>query len=151
MSIIKRINSEIIEMTNNPPSNCSGGPIDDLDIFKWQATIIGPTGTPYEGGIFNLTINFPETYPFKPPNVKFNTRIYHCNVSTSGSICLDILKDQWSPALTISKILLCICSLMDDPNPEDPLVPEIANLLKNDKIQHDSNARNMTFLYANGD
>jgi ubiquitin-conjugating enzyme E2 D/E len=151
MSVIKRIQSELKEMLNNPPANCSGGPIEDSDIFKWHATIIGPTDTPYEGGIFNLLINFPINYPFKPPQVKFTTKIYHCNISSTGSICLDILKEQWSPALTISKILLCICSLMDDPNPSDPLVPEIANLLKEDKDLHDHNARNATLIYANGD
>lgn len=151
MSVIKRIQSELKEMLNNPPSNCSGGPVDDSDVFKWHATIIGPTDTPYEGGIFNLLIDFPMDYPFKPPRVKFTTKIYHCNISSTGSICLDILKEQWSPALTISKVLLCICSLMDDPNPSDPLVPDIANLLKENKALHDHNARHATLIYANGD
>lgn len=146
----KRIKSELLEITNNPPANCSGGLKDD-DLYKWQATIIGPTETPYEGGIFYLDISFPQDYPFKPPLVKFITKIYHCNVSGSGSICLDILKDQWSPALTISKVLLCICSLMDDPNPNDPLVPDIADLFIKDKNKHDEMARNTTLIYANGD
>ena len=147
MSTIRRIQSEHKEMINNPPANCSGGPMFD-DIFKWQATIIGPTGTPYEGGIFNLSVDFTQDYPFKPPKVVFITKIYHCNINSSGGICLDILKDQWSPALTISKVLLCICSLMDDPNPNDPLVSEIATLLKTDKVTHDKNARNATLMFA---
>ena len=94
---------------------------------------MGPEGSPYLGGVFKLNIIFPETYPFKPPKVQFVTKVYHCNVNSNGSICLDILKDQWSPALTISKVLLSISSLLTEPNPSDPLVPEIAQLLQADK------------------
>ena len=65
---------------------------------------MGPDESPYAGGIFFLNIHFPTDYPFKPPKVAFTTRIYHCNIHPNGSICLDILKDQWSPALTISKV-----------------------------------------------
>ena len=61
------------------------------------------TDSPYSGGVFFLSIHFPTDYPFKPPKVNFTTRIYHPNINSNGSICLDILRDQWSPALTISK------------------------------------------------
>jgi hypothetical protein len=71
--------------------------------FHWQATIMGPGDSPYSGGVFFLSIAFPTDYPFKPPKVNFTTRIYHPNINANGSICLDILRDQWSPALTISK------------------------------------------------
>ena len=65
---------------------------------------MGPPDSPYQGGVFFLTIHFPTDYPFKPPKVAFTTRIYHPNINSNGSICLDILRSQWSPALTISKV-----------------------------------------------
>jgi ubiquitin-conjugating enzyme E2 D/E len=116
--------------------------------MSWQATIMGPADSPYQGGIFQLEINFPIDYPFKPPKVKFLTKIYHPNVNSSGGICLDILKDQWSPALTISKVLLSICSLLTDPNPDDPLVPEIAHVYKTDRERYNTTAREYTRKYA---
>ena len=64
---------------------------------------IAQSDSPYSGGVFFLSIHFPTDYPFKPPKVNFTTRIYHPNINSNGSICLDILRDQWSPALTISK------------------------------------------------
>ena len=143
----RRIKKELDELNLCQPTNCSAGPVGD-DLYKWQATIMGPEGSPYHGGIFFLKIEFPTDYPFKPPRINFSTPIYHCNINSNGSICLDILKDQWSPALTISKVLLSICSLMDDPNPNDPLVPEIADLLRKNKPLHDENAREMTMRYA---
>jgi len=147
MATDRRILNELNEMNENAPHNCSAGPLNN-DIYKWQATILGPSGSPYEGGVFYIRIYFPKNYPFKPPEMTFITRIYHCNISSCGSICLDILKDKWSPALTISKVLLSICSLLDDPNPDDPLVPTIADLFKSDRIMHDENARHSTLKYA---
>ena len=120
------------DLQKAPPTSCSAGPIEN-DLFKWQATIMGPSASPYEGGVFFVQIHFPPDYPFKPPKVSFQTKVYHPNVNNQGAICLDILKEQWSPALTIAKVLLSICSLLTDPNPDDPLVPEIAHILKTDK------------------
>ena len=144
---LRRLNKELEELNLSPPTNCSAGPIDE-NMFKWQATIMGPEGSPYHGGVFFLTIDFPSDYPFKSPRIVFKTPIYHCNINSNGSICLDILKDKWSPALTISKVLLSICSMMDDPNPNDPLVHEIALLLKTNKVEHDNKARIYTLTYA---
>jgi ubiquitin-protein ligase len=100
---LKRIQRELQELNREPPENVSAGPAGD-DLFKWQATLMGPEDSPYSGGLFFIDIQFPADYPFKPPKLSFSTRIYHCNISANGSICLDILKDQWSPALTISKV-----------------------------------------------
>ncbi|CAO3652796.1 unnamed protein product [Mucor fragilis] len=115
-SSAKRISKELAEISLDPPSNCSAGPKGD-NLFEWVSTIAGPADSPYAGGIFFLDVHFPQEYPFKPPKVVFRTRIYHCNINSQGAICLDILKDNWSPALTISKVLLSICSLLTDANP----------------------------------
>jgi ubiquitin-conjugating enzyme E2 D/E len=145
----KRILNELKDIRKDPPANCSAGPEGD-DIFKWEGVIIGPSDCPYTGGVFKLKIQFPVDYPFKCPNVVFTTKIYHPNISSSGIICLDILKTNWSPALTISKVLLSICSLLTDPNPADPLMPEIAHLYTTDKDKYDATAREWTMNYAQG-
>jgi len=144
---LKRIKKELEDLKRDPPAQCSAGPVGD-DLFHWQATIMGPPDSPYQGGVFFLTIHFPTDYPFKPPKVAFTTRIYHPNINSNGSICLDILRSQWSPALTISKVLLSICSLLCDPNPDDPLVPEIARIYKTDREKYNELAREWTRKYA---
>jgi ubiquitin-conjugating enzyme E2 D/E len=145
---IKRLQRELTEIEKDTPVNCSAAPIYPSDLFTWQATIIGPTETPYEGGVFKLKILFPTDYPFKPPKITFETPIYHPNVNSNGSICLDILKDQWSPALSITKVLLSICSLLADPNPNDPLELDIAKVYKTNKAEFDRIAREYTIKYA---
>lgn len=147
MSALQRIKKELQNLTEDPPANCSAGPLGE-DIFHWQATIMGPSDSPYEGGIFIMSIKFPKDYPFKPPRVTFETKIYHPNINSSGGICLDILKNEWSPALTISKVLLSICSLLCDPNPDDPLVPDIARLYKQNKEKYMKTAQLWTIQYA---
>lgn len=147
-SAIKRINKELQDLGKDPPAGCSAGPIDEADLYTWQASIVGPDDSPYAGGVFFLNIHFPTDYPFKPPKITFSSKIYHPNINSNGSICLDILKDQWSPALTIAKVLLSISSLLTDPNPDDPLVPEIAKLYKEDKSAFEEKAREWTRKYA---
>ncbi|KAB1205320.1 Ubiquitin-conjugating enzyme E2-17 kDa [Morella rubra] len=174
----KRINKELKDLQKDPPASCSAvnnvkrpmlcllemwlsqpearlmppyllGPVAD-DMFHWQATIMGPADSPFAGGVFLVSIHFPPDYPFKPPKVSFRTKVFHPNINSNGSICLDILKEQWSPALTISKVLLSICSLLTDPNPDDPLVPEIAHMYKTDRAKYEATARSWTQKYAMG-
>ena len=147
MTALKRLKIETEQLKLNPPCNCSAGPVDD-NLMKWTASIIGPSDSPYSGGLFNLNIDFSDKYPFKPPKVMFTTKIYHPNISFNGSICLDLLKYQWSPALTISKLLLSICSLLTDPNPDDPLVPSIADVYINNREKFKETARQWTQTYA---
>jgi ubiquitin-conjugating enzyme E2 D/E len=144
----KRIVKELKELEQDPPAGCSAGPDTDQDIYTWTATLLGPDDTPYAGGVFNLAIQFPTDYPFKPPKVAFTTKIYHPNINAQGGICLDILKDQWSPALGIAKVLLSISSLLDEPNPKDPLVPEVARLYESNRAEFNRVAREWTLQYA---
>jgi len=144
---LKRITKELQDLSKDPPSNCSAGPVGE-DLFTWQATIMGPADSPFQGGVFFLNIKFPTDYPFKPPKIQFTTKIYHPNINANGGICLDILKDQWSPALTISKVLLSICSLLTDPNPDDPLVPEIAHIYKTNRPEYEKTAREWCRKYS---
>lgn len=135
-------------MTLDPPFNCSAGPKGQDNIYEWVSTIIGPSETPYADGVFFLDITFPNEYPFKPPKVTFRTRIYHCNINSKGEICLDILKNNWSPALTVAKVLLSISSLLTDANPHDPLVGNIAQQYLNNRSEHDRVAREWTKRYV---
>ncbi|KAG9327493.1 hypothetical protein KVV02_000442 [Mortierella alpina] len=157
-SSTKRIQKELAEINLDPPCNCrqvpflndmrlSAGPKGD-NLYEWVSTIMGPSGSPYAAGVYFLDIHFPQDYPFKPPKIVFRTRIYHCNINNQGQICLDILKDNWSPALTISKVLLSICSLLTDANPHDPLVPSIAHQYLNDREEHDRIAKDWAKRYA---
>jgi ubiquitin-conjugating enzyme E2 D len=147
MAVLKRLQKELKEIQTDPPENCSAGIVRD-NYFEWEATIIGPKDTPYEGGMFQLSIHISSEYPFKPPQCRFRTKIYHPNINSSGQICLDILKNQWTPSLTISKMLLSILALMDQPNPDDPLVTEIANEMKHHEERYKATARNWTLQYA---
>ncbi|KAH7816530.1 putative ubiquitin-conjugating enzyme H5b [Monocercomonoides exilis] len=117
--------------------------------LQWRSTTIcGPEGTPYEGGVFYLDVKFPTDYPFKPPQVKFRTKIYHPNVNPEGGICLDILKTDWAPSMSISKVLLAVQVLLTDPDPNQPFAPEIAEVMRTDKKKFEETAKEWTKQYA---
>jgi len=94
----------------------------------WRVLIEGPVGSPFEGGVFALNAIMPDEYPFKPPQITFETPIYHCNVSDSGKICLEILQDRWNPSLSVPKCLEAIRMMMKEPDPNDALRQWIAEL-----------------------
>lgn len=145
----KRLRKEVqlLQKCTNP--NISAGLVHSGNLYQWEAQIIGPIGTPYEGGCFTLSLDFSNKYPFVPPTVRFTTRVYHPNIASTGYICIDILKTaQWSPALSVETILLSICSLLADPNPQDPLVRSISDEYVQDREQFDRTARAWTAKYA---
>lgn len=144
---VRRIKKELNDIILNPPIACNAE-LNDGDLYHWKANLTGPTETPYDGGLFDLDIRFPLDYPFSPPKIVFLTKIYHPNINASGNICLDILKDNWSPVLTISKIILSLSSLLSDPNPDDPLETEIAQLYRDDYDKWFETAQSHTRRWA---
>lgn len=127
---------------------CSAGPACESDLAHWIACLTGPEDTPFAGGNFVLELDFGKEYPALAPKVRFATRIYHPNINAGGNVCLDLLKDKREPSRTVPDILLAVRSLLIDPNPDDPLVPEIAMLYKMDKAKYESTARDWTRQYA---
>lgn len=111
----------------------------------------GPPDTPYSGGLFKVKIIINSEHPHKPPKITFETPIYHPNINNSGIICLDTLKDGWSPALSLEKVMLTISALLQNPNPDDPLSPEISNEYKTNKKIFYLNAIAHTKKYASKD
>merc|ERR1712085_145343 len=108
----------------------------------------GPTGTPYEGGTYKLELFLPEGYPMEPPKARFLTKIYHPNIDKVGRICLDVLKDKWSPALQIRTILLSIQALMSAPEPSDPLDTSVADHFTQDRAAAEVKAKDWNSMYA---
>ena len=102
-----------------------------VDLTHWKGRLNGPKWSPYEGGCFVIDIKIPSNYPYSAPKMKFDTKIWHPNVSSqTGAICLDILGKEWSPALTIRTALLSIQALLSTPEPNDPLDAQVASMYK---------------------
>ena len=122
MAKARRINQELKEFKKNKDKGISASVVGK-DTSHWIGYLKGPIDSPYENGIFTVDIKIPDQYPFAPPKVKFSTRLWHPNVSSqTGAICLDILKDQWSPAMTIRTVLLSLQALLCAPEADDPQV-----------------------------
>lgn len=112
----RRLIRDFKHLSSDPPAGISGAPCPE-NIMVWNAVIFGPADTPFEDGTFKLVLTFEESYPNKPPHVKFLSRMFHPNVYGTGELCLDILQNRWSPTYDVSAILTSIQSLLHDPNP----------------------------------
>ncbi|XP_071549325.1 ubiquitin-conjugating enzyme E2 N isoform X1 [Panulirus ornatus] len=123
---------------------------DETNARYFHVVVAGPEGSPFEGGVFKLELFLPEEYPMSAPKVRFMTKIYHPNIDKLGRICLDILKDKWSPALQIRTVLLSIQALLSAPNPDDPLANDVAELWKVNESEAIRIAREWTQTYAMG-
>ena len=145
---LRRIKKELEKLIKEPSEFCTAQPLEDENLFEWVGSVSGPKDSPYEGGVFFLTIVLPPTYPFKPPKVKFSTPVYHPNIDKYGNISLDILDNMWSPAITILKVLLSLHLLLKEPCPDDPLDSEIAKVYKTNRLMYDKHAKDWTEKYA---
>ena len=149
----KRIKRELNGFNKNPTDGWSGGPESENDLFHWLLILSGPDNSPYKGGRFYLSVNFPTDYPFNPPKCRFITRIYHPNITNEGIICkccpLKELGNDWSPKLDISMILKRIRDLLIEPYLDYSCgSSEILNLYIKDKNEAEKIARQWTEKYA---
>ena len=111
-------------------------------------SISGPGDTPYEGGIFEADLMLPDDYPMSPPKILMKTKIWHPNIDRQGRICLDILKNNWTPALQIRAVLLSLQALLSAPDASDFLNIDAAQMWKDDEKKAKAHARQWTQLYA---
>ena len=147
----KRLAQELKLITADPPEGITAGPDDNDNMLLWSASIAGPPGSPYAGGIFFLEIKVPDNYPAKPPLIRFKTPVYHPNISSvDGSVFVDVLGDMWCPALTLPTILVSVQSLLTDPNPKDPCEWDIGREYVDDRERFARTAEEWTVAYAMG-
>lgn len=140
---MKRIVKELEKVRELYDAECVGD-----NAYLWQIALPGPDHTPYFGGTFVVRLVFPEDYPFHAPDVRFETKIYHPNINHLGETCIGIIKNDWKPSVTAMDVILGVLQLLREPNADDPLVPEIAKIYKNDNTLYNSNAEEWTHKYA---
>jgi len=143
----RRIIKETQRLLTEPVPGITATP-EDSNARYFRVLIKGPQESPYAGGSFALELFLPEEYPMSPPKVRFTTKIYHPNIDKLGRICLDILKDKWSPALQIRTVLLSVQALLSAPNPDDPLANDVAEAWKTNEKTAIKTAKEWTKKHA---
>jgi ubiquitin-conjugating enzyme E2 D/E len=148
----RRLEKELTALRHSPIDGCTAQP-SPSDIFSWTATINGPPDTVFAGGVFHLSLLYPPNYPFQPPKVTFVTKIYHPNIdSGTGFVGLSILKEEWCPVLTVSKILLSLRAFLGSPDPGVgvAVMKEIAEECRERMGVYEETAREWTGRFARG-
>lgn len=143
-----RLNKELADLSGNPPENCTVSIVDN-DISRWRVDILGPAGSPYEGGHFILSITLPQQYPFKPPEAKFDTKIYHPNVmKDSGEICKDMYQTGWGPVKNLRWVIELILSFLLNPAAEHSVEADISRQMIENHDAYVQEARRWVQQYA---
>eukprot|EP01100_Stratorugosa_tubuloviscum_P008701 TRINITY_DN361_c0_g3_i1.p1 TRINITY_DN361_c0_g3~~TRINITY_DN361_c0_g3_i1.p1 ORF type:complete len:149 (-),score=62.10 TRINITY_DN361_c0_g3_i1:233-679(-) len=137
----RRLQTEVRQFQSTPVSWCSINLRND-NMFHIIATITGPENSPYEGGRFDIELEIPTEYPFKPPKIKFLTKTYHPNIILKdGTVCTREITDNWSPQMKIQDVLMVLRQLLNEPHIDHPLDPEICELYKNNRAEFNRKAR----------
>lgn len=141
--------AQFSDLRSNPPEGIGVG-LKNFNINTWSAFIFGPKDSPYYGGQFIIDIDFPENYPTNPPVLKMITPIYHPNINDYGTICIDIIRDNWNPNITIKSILLSVVGILKYPNENSPWPSKksIADQIKNDYRGYFKKAQELTLEHA---
>lgn len=134
-----RVKKELLKLLAKPPEGISCYQKDD-DLKSLIATITGPSGSPYENGLFKILIEV-ENYPFDPPKIKFLTQVYHPNIDNGGRICMN--SGKWTPMTTLENLLVGVQQLLAYPNPDDPLMPDIATEYRQNKLLFEKKVKEM--------
>ncbi|XP_029635792.1 ubiquitin-conjugating enzyme E2 L3 isoform X1 [Octopus sinensis] len=144
MAATRRLNKELIELkTGINKSYCEINP-DRSNMLLWNCLLV-PDNPPYNKGAFKIQIEFPAEYPFKPPRITFQTKIYHPNVDEKGQVCLPIISaENWKPASKMDQVIEALLALVNDPEPEHPLRADLAEEFTKDKKKFLKNAEEHT-------
>lgn len=146
---LRKLQKEFTAFKNSEDTSVTAQPVNEGDLFNWKASITGPVGSPYEGGRFFLDLAVPSDYPFKPPKVTFTTKVFHPNVNENGGICLDVLKpEHWQPSQSLQTVLMAVQALLAAPTADSAVVPEIGEMIKNDRAAFDKKAKEWVNMYA---
>ena len=145
----KRLLRDFQKIQSDPPEGISGTP-SESNIMIWSAVIFGPPDTPFEDGIFKLSLEFTEEYPNRAPTVRFQTKMFHPNVYPDGGICLDILQNRWTPTYDVTALLTSVQSLLSDPNPASPANDMAAQLYREKRSSQDKSVKNIKLKVETG-
>ena len=150
LQTMKYLKNEFKQLQNDPILSLGAtvGLPNPNNIFHWKITLVGPQDTPYAGGMFFLTADFPEDYPNAKPEIKFTNKIYHLNVRESdGHICISTL-NQWVPNTPMVSVISAIFALFYEQNPYSPFSFSMATQYKLNRNKFNKTAQEWTQKYA---